>query len=199
MVATFAGEIPWCDTFPHNEFTTIDFVTGSVKVPVSPTDSRYTLRFVLDFGGLKKTLEPRKPPKFEEIDKIRKIVAYVPVRESRFSSGAGIERPNVVVPAKELSQYFALWPKLPKWDMYDWAGNQCTIATAEGGSFDYESHIFLKKELVDRLLSSQKLALVWVAWGERQHFSSSHAPSHGYQYFQQVYRYAGAGQVKSAR
>lgn len=198
---TFAGEIPWCDTFPHNELSTVDFITGKVKVKGSPNDPRYSLRIILDFGDSKQTVESEKPPEFEEINKYRRIVVYVPIRENSFSSGGGIERPSGVVPAKELADHFGLWPRLPSWEMHDQSGRRCSIVLSDGKFFDYERHLFLRKELIDNLLSSQKLALVWVAWGERQHFNQRHAmtnaQSHGYRYFQQVYRYTRQGHVKS--
>ena len=77
--------------------------------------------------------------------------------------------------------------------MYDQSGRLCTITTAEGEYSEYERHLFFRKDLIDEFLTSQNLALVWVVWGERQHFgernASTDAPSHGYKYFQQVYRY----------
>ena len=49
--------------------------------------------------------------------------------------------------------------------MYDDSGKQCTIVTDGGGFADHERHFFLRQELVDDLLSSQELALLWVVWG----------------------------------
>jgi hypothetical protein len=170
-------------------------------VKVSPTDPRYNLRIILDFGDSKQTVGPEKPPEFEEINQYKKIVVCVPIRENSFSSEGGIERPNGVVPAKQLANHFGLWPKLPSWEMHDQSGRRCSVVLSDGEFFDYERHLFLRKELIDNLLSSQRLALVWVAWGERQHFSHRHAmtnaQSHGYRYFQQVYRYTRWGRVKS--
>ena len=67
-------------------------------------------------------------------------------------------------------------------------GQLCTIVTAEGSFPDCERHLFLRKELIDDLSASQHLALVWVAWG--QWHAMTNARSYGYQYFQQVCRYA---------
>ena len=197
---TFAGEIPWSETFPYSELSTVTFVVAKTKVKVSPTDPRYNIRVIFDIGGTKRTIEPRKPPEFEEVEQFKRIGVYVPVRRSSFSSNEGIERPSCVVPTKELAKYFRLWLNLPAWDMYNDSGKQCTIVTDGGGFADHERHFFLRQELVDDLLSSQELALLWVVWGERQHFVSwramTNAPSAGYKYFRQIYRYTRRGQIQ---
>jgi hypothetical protein len=192
---TFLGEVPWCDTFPNSLIDSVDFVVGKTRVRVAPNDPRYTLRFILDFGGSKRTIEPQERPEFEEVNVSRKVPVYIPVRKNGFSTTGAISRGSGNVPTKEFAELFRLWVNLPAWDMCDQNGRICSILTEEGGLGDFESHLYLRQELIDQLLSSQALSLVWVAWGERQHFSSRHAmttaPSHGYRYFQQVYLYRG--------
>jgi hypothetical protein len=190
---TFLGEVPWCDTFLPSTIDSVNFVVGKTKVKVAPNDPRYTLRLILDIGGSKRTIEPPKRPEFEEVDVFRKVPVYLPVRKNGFSTTGAIKRGGGNVPTKEIAELFGLWVNLPAWDMCDQTGRICSILTEEGSLGDYESHLYLRQELVDRILSSQALSLVWVAWGERQHFSSRYgmmtARSLGYQYFQQVYRY----------
>lgn len=199
---TFAGEVPWCDTFSHNFLSTVDFVTGTTTVKVPANDPRYRLRVTLDFGISKRTIGPRKRPEFEQVNIYKRIPVYVPILKNGFSVSGSAGRTGCVVPAKELADLFRLWLNLPSWNMYDSSGKICSIVTADGGLGDYEGHLFFRKELIDELLSSQNLALVWVVWGERQHFGERHsmttAPSHGYKYFQQVYRYNG-GQVERVK
>lgn len=193
---TFAGEIPWCDTFHHNELETVDFAVGKVEVPVSPDDPRH-IRIILDFGDVQETIGPREVPKFENVVVYRRIPVYIPVRQTSFPSNGKIERTSCVVPAKELAELFHLWLNLPTWDMYDESGQQCSIATAqeEGRFFNYERQLFFRREMIDKLFASQKLALVWVVWGERQHRSERRDESWGYKNFHQVYRYV-HGQAK---
>jgi hypothetical protein len=187
---TFAGEIPWCETFSHNELCTIDFTVGKVEVPVSPNDPRY-IRVLLRIGDIEQTIGPTNPPQFEQVNVYKRIPVYVPVRQTNFPSSGKIERPSCTVPAKELADYFRLWLNLPSWNMHDPSGRQCSIAVSRGaGEFvDYEHHLFFRKELMDEFLAKQHLALVWVVWGERQHFSERRDHSYGYKYFRQVYRY----------
>jgi hypothetical protein len=197
----FAGEIPWCDTFHHTELSTLDFEIGKVKVPISQTDLRYRLSVVFDIGGVKHTVQPSKAPEFEEIPKYRKIVTYLPFRHNSFSSAAGIERPSADVPSKELAEHFSLWLNLPSWHMLDGAGRQCTIYLSDGEYFDTENYLFIRKDLIDSFLSSQKLSLVWVVRGERQHFTRRDAtpshPSQGHRYFHQAYLYTPQGRIRS--
>ena len=193
----FAGEVPWCDTFPHNELRTIDFVVGKARVKVSTKDPRYNLRVALMLGRSAQLLGPGKPPRFEEVNVYKRIPVYVPVRRNRFSSSAGIERPSCLVPAKVLTDFLGLWLGLPAWNMYDQSGRLCTIATAEGTAPGYEQYLFIKQDLIDAFLAKQNLAIVWIAWGERQHYplrqASADVNSPGYKYFHQVYRYTHTG------
>lgn len=92
---TFAGEVPWCDTFRHTELSTLDSVVGKQRVPVSPADLRYKLRLVFNSGGVEDTVSLPKPPEFEEVDIRRRIAAYLPMRRTSFTSAAGIDRPSV--------------------------------------------------------------------------------------------------------
>jgi hypothetical protein len=98
------------------------------------------------------------------------------------------------VPGKYLAKHFGLWLDLPTWDMRDKDGTLCSIATTAGESSEYEHLLFLKQDLLDGLLASQQLALCWDVWGERQHFGERHtktnSPSHGYEFFRQIYRYS---------
>jgi hypothetical protein len=190
---TFAGEIPWCDTFPHGYLNTVDFVTGTADVKVSPRDPCYDLRIIVSLAGSKRTIGPTRAPKFERVNLYKRIAVYAPVRENRFSSSRSMERPSSLVPGKELADLFRLWLNLPTWNTYDQSGRLCSIATGDGSLSDYEEYLFFRKDLIDELLASQSLGLVWVIWGERQHFGGRHAstkaPSDGYKYFQQLYRY----------
>ena len=144
------------------------------------------------------------PAELDVRDEVRAVArvtfgVYIPIRRSSFSSNEGIERPSCVVPTKELSKYFRLWLNLPRCDMYDDSGKQCTIVTDAGEFANHERHFFLRQGLVDKLLSSHKLTLQWVVWGERQHFVSyatTDAPSAGYKYFRQIYRYKQRGQIQ---
>jgi hypothetical protein len=190
---TFAGEVPWCDTFPRNELQTVDFVTGKTRVKVDPNDPRYKWRFVMKVGDSERALGPSELPEFEEVNLYRKIPVYVPIRNNSFTPSGAVQRTSCIVPTKELADLFHLWLDLPSWNLHDQSGRSCSVVATAGSLGDYEQYLFFRKELVDKLLSSQNLALVWAVWGERQHFGGRHAmtnaPSHGYRYFQQVYRY----------
>jgi hypothetical protein len=195
---TFAGEIPWCDSFSNGFVSTVDFVVGWKTLPVKADDPRY-LRFVVNVGGVEHIIGPPKVPKFERVPVYKRIAVYVPSQKNNSPSGAGIERPGCVVLSKELANHFKLSLDLPGWDMIDDSGQRCSIVADVGEYWDYERLLFIREDLIDSLLKSQNLGLVWVVWGERQHFSTRLANenkrSAGYKYFQQLYRYVGKGRV----
>jgi hypothetical protein len=103
-----------------------------------------------------------------------------------------MKRPNSEVPAKWLIDFCDLRIDLPSWHMVDQEGRICSISTTIGEYTDHEHHLFFRKELIEGVLDSQRLSLVWVAWGERQHFSRRTFASGqgGYKYFQQIFKYA---------
>lgn len=190
---TFLGEIPWSDTFSRSAITSIDFVIRNKRIRAVPSDPHFALNVILDFGTSKHTIRSPKGPVFERVNVYRKIPVYLPVRQKSFAPHAGVESAGCLVPAKEIAELFGLWVGLPNCNFRDQTGNICSIVTRDGTLGDYESHLYLKQDLVDRLLSSQELSLVWVVWGERQHltshFAPTNTPSHGYRVFQQAYRY----------
>jgi hypothetical protein len=193
----FAGEVPWRDTFPHNALSTVDFVIGKARVKVSAKDPRHNLRAALLLGRLAPLAGPGRPPRFDYVNVYERIPVYVPVRRNRFPSHAGTERPSCLVPAKVLTSCFRLWLALPTWNMFDQSGRLCTIATAEGSEPSHERYLFVKRDLIDTFLAKQNLALVWVAWGERQHYPLPQTPTGsdylGYKYFHRVYRHTRSG------
>ena len=162
----FAGEIAWCDTVAHNELHTLSFVVGQRQVKVSHEDP-WNLFRVLE------SAEAESKPTFEKVKVYKSIPVYSPVRRNSFSTDATLERASCVVPAKEFVQEFKLWLDLPTWNMRDESGALSSSAFDTGGLVDAESYLFLRQELIDRLLSSQKLSLVWIVWGERQHYSEN--------------------------
>lgn len=189
----FAGEIPWSHMFRPDTLDTIDFVTGTVRKKVSKNDPRYNLTFVVDFEETKHVIGPTEPPAFEEVSVYKRIPVYIPVRGSSFSTHGPIERPTIHVPGKYIAQHFGLWLDLPTGVMRGASGNPCSISTAAGKFSDYERYLFIKKELIDQLLTSQQLTLFWFVRGERQHWGERHfrstATSHGYKDYHQLYQY----------
>jgi hypothetical protein len=189
---TFAGEVSWCDTFPYSLLRTADFVVGKTRVKVREDDPRYGISFSFESDGETHVIRSMRP-EYEDVNEYIRIPLYSPVRWNSFSSTSAIERPSCLVPPKEIAERLQLWLDLPTWDTRDPSHRLCSITSGRGAYWDYEGHLFFRKELLDPLLRSDKLALVWVVSGERQHFSERHsmtnAPSHGYKHFQQIYSY----------
>jgi len=190
---TFAGEIPWSDLFADDELRTVDFVIGKYQRKVAEDDPRFNLRFILHFGDEKRVLGSERPT-HETVEILERFPIYLPLRENQFSSEGNLKRSSGEVPGKYLASHFRLWLDLPNWDMRNEQGKLCSVATSSGEYPDYEHHMFLRQELVDELLQTQKLGLLWDIWGERQHYPernfASGVPLQRYEFFRQMYQYS---------
>jgi hypothetical protein len=99
--------------------------------------------------------------------------------------------------SKELCEILHLNSRPQTFDLYDETNRRASI-TLKWGEDWHSSHklIYLRKDLLDRLLQKEKLDLIWGIWGERR-FKSRHnyglqefAKDHeGYKVFQEVLSY----------
>lgn len=140
---TFAGEVPWCNSFSKNGIDTLEY--SSIKAPKS------------DIWGY-----PIKD---------KSISVLVPVRYNSWEFYHSMVNPgqSVEVPAREISEEFGLWIKLPKWDMYDKEGKIASISTDWGESFkNHQTFVYLRKDLFDEYLKKHGMKIVWIVWGERE-------------------------------
>jgi len=189
---TFVGEIPWCETFAKTDSTTVEFVVGKRKTRVPADDPRYQLRIVFGVtGGEHGVIDP-DVPKFEMREIVESIPVFIPVRTISLTNEAEEEHVSGSVPARELMELFDLRVDLPSWRTVDQAGVVHSISTTVGSYGDSEHYLFYRKDKLDEFLREQKCSLIWVVWGERQHYSERHTlPSkhHGYKYFQSYFLY----------
>jgi hypothetical protein len=145
------------------------------------------------------TLHEQEGPGFEVVNVYGSIPVYAPVHRNCLTSAAGIDRPSAVVPSKEFVNEFKLWVDLPSWNMRNENGLLPSVYLDAGNTGNSEHHLFLRQELIERLLSSQELSVVWIVWGERQHYSEDRSKlkkSPGYQYFRQVFRYRNGSAIR---
>lgn len=195
---TFAGEIPWCDTFSYNGKT--DFVLRT-KYKITK-ESNNELRFYRKGRKLKDDEEENLLEKIQKIinegndDKIEALlreekVKYriipvwskkrvpvnksysilIPVREYNWGSDHSGVNPGLhtIVPAREISEPFGLRLKPPSWNMYDKDGKLATV-TIKYGNLWYSGYIlcYLRKELLDQFLRKNRLDFLWTLWGQRE-------------------------------
>lgn len=194
---TFAGEIPWCDTFPKNGFTEFRFVTEKKRVrvkrkkPVFFLDGKqieltqFDLHRLsgmpfLDLGektGL--SIEQLNQVKVSEIfvddeeiqQQTKKLTARIPVREF------GWERRNLenehisaITLAKEIARSLKLAGQPQTFDLFTKQGTKTSIAVSERRDYNNCQDLYLiREDLLKQYLERKKLVLVWAIWGEREY------------------------------
>ncbi|MFH0824331.1 MAG: hypothetical protein V2B18_16385, partial [Pseudomonadota bacterium] len=194
---TFAGEIPWCETFPRNGFKELELVAGHKKKRIHELRF-YRNRKRLDEGETKALLEKIGPARnkknrdeavrevleseavtFREIKMLsageepiyKKFPVLLPVRESNWESYHSGANPgqHVTIPAREIAEALELSIHLPHWDMRDGKGETASISIKWGDRWKTEhSFCYLRKGILDQFLKQKGLKLVWAFWGQRE-------------------------------
>lgn len=195
---TFMGEVPWCSTFPYSEWENVDFVVGKKRVRIKPDDPRRV--FANSFAEFSwREGATSRLPTFEMVNIVEEVPVYIPARMNNFATNPGSEHQAGAVPAKEWMEFFGLRLDLPSWNSRDDNDKLHSITTYRGDFPNGEHYLYFLKKSADDLLEAKNLALAWVIWGERQHYSERHSSgskqSHGYKYFQRAYVYRN-GRIK---
>jgi hypothetical protein len=195
---TFAGEVPWCDTFPKTEATPLAFVINERKVKVRRkrqilfVDGKQTHLTQVDLlqmqmsalaaetecGGqrfTKKQLESmelrNRIIEIEELRReIRKFRTLIPVVDFHL---AGQTVDNIPVSgitlAKQLAKAMGLLHLPQTHDLQSRDGVRVTFGLQHGENFNNSEGFFLMREnILRKLLRKRGLSLVWAVWGERQ-------------------------------
>lgn len=194
---TFAGEIPWCETFPKNGFTDLELVAGHKKKRI-PELRFYRKTKRLDEGETKALFE-KLGPALKKRDRdmavreilesegvtlreiktwsahgetiYKKLPVLLPVRENNWESYHSGANPgqHTTIPAREISEAFGLSISLPHWDMHDAKGETASISIKWGDSWQTGHNLcYLRKDILDRLLKKKQMRLIWAFWGERE-------------------------------
>ena len=212
---TYAGEIPWCNTYPPNNWQKLSLKTG-VDIVEKP-------KFILERNG--KPLTDKEKCEFWEsikdltvdensdmiqeklselnidcnieIDKIEKpvyeeIEALVPVRENIWEescSGANPYR-SIALPSREIAENLGLYMQSNSFDLFEREnGKQASISFRNGKIYgDIQHFTYLRKDLLERFLIEEDGALIWVIWGNRRYTSQN--PNDPYENFQDVKTYS---------
>jgi len=197
VLYTFAGEVPWCDTFPNTPWTEMRFVVGERKVTVKRRqaffylDGKITNLSDLDVISLQ-LFGPR--PGLEqssltptEISRLVKQHQMVEVQETR----QDLRKFNVIMPvwdigwegrtvenvshsgdvlAKRLAKTAKLVHLPQTHDLQTKEGVRATYAIAAGDQ-DYNNSqqvFYIREDILRSLLQKLGLKLVWAVWGERE-------------------------------
>jgi hypothetical protein len=161
---TYAGEIPWCETFHENGLRVLRFVSGVIKkrMPVKKSarlkdgtllsESDLLLRLLKNarVQSVNSSEDIEKMLQLEDIEsvdltieedrEIEEEVTYAALIPSRFYSWESYhssinQAGGAMVPAKELTSFFDLCSQPQTFNMYEKNGNLSSITTQEGEPF----------------------------------------------------------------
>ena len=209
---TFAGEIPWCSTFPENGFSEFPFVTKEKPVRVQRTrcefyfnnkklDQDQMLEIVSQIEDQEqssdykiKRIEVREV--VEEVDEIeREYASYkflIPVCDFDWESYHSMvnDAGHATTLAKEISLELDLIGQPQTFDLFTKEGKRATlcISDRDNGYDNNQSIYFISEELLTTYLNNNSYSLIWVVQGDRSSYSVGQ-PSKSYQTFSFVKRY----------
>jgi hypothetical protein len=200
---TYAGEIPWSDMFPNNEWVEFEFVIKeeTVRVPKvepvflqdgKPLPDDEVLTFLQeiapllegdDEGPFNAALRRRNieivetTVEREEIKKETKSFrALIPVRDQSWEGYETVVAggARAHVLARQLSDALGLKPRPQTFDLFDEDGKRASILVEHGKAL--KGHLrftFIRGDLLDKYLNKEALQIVWAVWGERRHSVAS--------------------------
>lgn len=174
---TFAGEIPWCETFSFYTYKEDIVIPTGQKAIVGEPIKMPKRVIILKFGEK----ELKFPDYSDEVlkrgyiereeEKSLTFEVEIPVKNFGWSSGTSFVNPGhgAYVPSKEIALHLELSSRPQTFDMYDSKGKIASL------SFDLGDHyhsgqklMYLRQDLLDRYLRDKGKALLWIIWGERR-------------------------------
>jgi len=192
---TFAGEIPWCDTFPKNGLTEVQIELERHKVPLQRTEQvlfrdgkQMSLRDrIALLGRMRDHLEGKYPPELKaELKRIEKrdvpftvegtqskyakFPVLVPVCDYELeepSLEGEVNRPTL---AKDLATALKLSWIPGTIDLATRQGEKTTLGIAHRSQslYNRQQFFFIREAALKQYLSARKQTLVFVTFGERQ-------------------------------
>ena len=191
---TYAGEIPWCDTYPPSDWHEYPFLVRKHTIPkkqfellrggepISPiddfqlwdttrrlieNDDEKRLNELLHERNLEITTKTVDEEKLEHKD----FEVLIPVRDNCWeeSISAANPRRSIAVPTRKISDCLNLYKKPHGFDFFEKDSNRRASISFEYGDIwsNPQSFTYLRKDLLDSFLSEIGGELIWVIWGNR--------------------------------
>lgn len=175
---TYAGEIPWCETFPKIEYPqTMEFKMNDKKI----VKKKITVVIPSFFSDKKnKGGEPaatsieQEVLDYDEMERqgiIKKIPVMVPVRSFCWESYHCVlnQAGNVEVVNKEIAHKLKLRIEPQGFNLFERNGNQASFNIGYGSTWtNGYTFVYLREDLLKVYLEKHNKSLVWLIWGERQ-------------------------------
>ena len=211
---TYAGEIPWCDTYPPNNWQEFSFLVRKYTIPKKQFDlfrGGEPISLIDDFelwDNTRKLIENDDEKKLNELLRKRSLEikiktvdeekfehkdfeVLVPVRDNVWeeSCSAANPRRSSTVPSREISDFLNLYKKPQSFDFFEKDGDRCASISFRYGDIwsNPQSFTYLRRDLLERFLAEIGGELIWVIWGRRLQLSENHDGA--YKTFQEVKTY----------
>ncbi len=212
---TYAGEVPWCNTYPENiweEFQIeikkvlvsvqrVKFLRNGEPIPGEEADEFWDSIADLLENEDEKTLEARLSERNLEITietveveepRYKTFEVLVPVRENNWEDHRSATNSNrsVAIPSRQIAETLGLCGQPQSFDLFEKEnGKRASMTFRYGEGWDERQHFtYLRQDLLERYLSEIGAELIWVIWGERRQVSQN--PGAPYKYFHEVKTYS---------
>ena len=190
---TYAGEIPWCDTYPANDWEELSFKIGSVLVsrerqtllpnsePISEDQIHEFFADIIDLTGTEnaEAIEAQlREPDLESTIQTVKVEEpeyqifemLFPVRENNWEDhrSAIVDSRSVVVPSRQIAEIFSLCGQPQSFDLFEKDGRRASMTLRYGENRgERQRFTYLREDLLKHYLAKINGELIWVIWGER--------------------------------
>lgn len=208
---TYAGEIPWSDTFSTNGWEEYSFEIEKDIVlheqsellrdgePISLYEefqfwhSEPHLIEKEDEEILKARLSEQNLEidiKMVEVEqpKYQQFEALVPVRDNCWEESCSAANPHrsIAIPAREIADSLNLYGHPQSFDLFEKVnGKRASISFRDGEIWGNVQHFtYLRQDLLERFLNELGGELIWIIWGNRRKVSQN--PDDPYENFHEV-------------
>jgi len=198
---TYAGEIPWCDTYPPNDLDELSLMIGTKSIlvptkrqvflrdgkPITEAEKKDLWKHIApvvekgDTEAIKAALYKHRLELRLDTTKARReepeyqtFKVFVPVRENNWELYHSTITPgrHISTPAKEIAEQLDLCGQPQTFDLFEKNGKTASITFSHGDLWHTgEKFTYLRQDLLDHFLGQANNQVVWVIHGERQFFS----------------------------
>ena len=174
---TFAGEIPWCRTFPRTKYSQhLSIPTGEFETIGTPTDEIASI--ILKFDDIEHRIGPseediKRGYTESTVEKTVELDILIPVRDFSWESYHSVTNPGQGgdMPIREICDNLKLHIHPQSFDLYDQNLSKASICIRWGKWPTMQKLLFLRKDLFDAYLRETAQELIWIIWGERKYSS----------------------------
>ena len=205
---TYAGEVPWCDTYPENNWEKVSFKIGMASVPEEQLVILHNSEPVSDeelgefLGSITDLIEEEDWETIEAqlhergfectVETVEteepEYQVLVPVREDNWEDyhSAIIPSRSVTIPSRQIAETLGLCGQPQSFDLFEKEnGKRASITFRYGKEWGAMQHFtYLRQDLLERYLAEINGELIWVIWGERRQVLQN--PDAPYKYFHEV-------------